>query len=77
MIILGNMHRPRGYMVEEKHFPDGTLHIELPNINVTMVTWFYENDAELFTLMCVKEHYGHIPTLYLPYLPHARMDRAD
>jgi ribose-phosphate pyrophosphokinase len=26
--------------------------------------------------MCIVDHYGHIPTLYMPYLPHARMDRV-
>jgi len=42
--------------------------------------WYYENDAELFTLICLKRHIDHHhgkgSVLILPYIPHARMDRT-
>lgn len=65
--------------VERKHFPDGTLHIDLPIEEVTTIRWDYESDAELFTLICLKKHYDQFSDnieLYMPYIPHARMDRV-
>ena len=58
-------------------FPDGTLHLSLPDEHIYGVKWNYESDAELFTLICIAKHYND-PTmeLYLPYIPHARMDRV-
>ncbi len=63
--------------LKQGHFPDGTLNIKLPHCNVDGIIWNYENDAELFTLICIAKHY-HNPemNLYMPYLPHARMDRV-
>ena len=41
------------------------------------IVWHYENDAELFTIMCIRDYYAsHKAILYIPYLPHARMDRV-
>jgi hypothetical protein len=45
------------------------------------ITWIYESDAELFTLICVKRHLeqwfeDNCFELDLPYVPHARMDRV-
>ena len=70
-------------------FPDGTLllKIEQDIINKCagtddiIIDWFYENDAELFTLICVKRYideafYDVSIHLNLPYIPHARMDRV-
>ena len=72
MISYGN--------IQISNFPDGTLHLTCPtNYGENMINWFYENDAELFTLICLKRHLDEAgcpsPSLYLPYLPHARMDR--
>ena len=39
------------YEVEPKQFPDGTLKLNLPTITPSQIAWYYENDAELFTLM--------------------------
>ena len=62
------------------NFPDGTLHLNCPmNYGTNEIKWFYEDDAELFTLICLKRHLDEAgcpsPRLYLPYLPNARMDR--
>lgn len=45
------------------------------------VDWYYESDAELFVLVCIVKHIRtHLKNaviyLYLPYIPHARMDRT-
>lgn len=70
-----------GIEIEQKRFPDGTLHAEFPRISFASpyvyIDWLYENDAELFTLICARNHYaGKKVRLYMPYVPHARMDRV-
>lgn len=66
--------------VIQSHFPDGTLRLEPPKLSHTFVSairWDYENDAELFSLICLKNHYCNDSiSLYMPYCPHARMDRV-
>ena len=65
------------YEVKQDHFPDNTLHVTFPDDEIYAIEWKYESDAELFTLICIAKHYNN-PTmvLYLPYIPHARMDRV-
>lgn len=65
--------------VKQGHYPDGTLMLHLSDTPIYMIEWNYENDAELFTLICIKKHYdqyGDNIVLVVPYLPHARMDRV-
>jgi ribose-phosphate pyrophosphokinase len=70
-------------------FPDHTLLLKISDevrhqcemTDDIVIDWFYENDAELFTLICVKRYidenfYNCNVFLYLPYIPHARMDRV-
>ena len=72
-----------GVKIEVGHYPDNTLLVKAPTLrgapdgHVTF-TWYYENDAELFTLICLKKHFAYKKTSYLwmPYCPHARMDRV-
>ena len=77
------MIRVNGYEIAAgTSFPDGTLSLKLPKIIPNMsdtysIAWYYENDAELFTLICIRKHYTHCRfELYMPYVPHARMDRV-
>ena len=69
-----------GQVIEQNHFPDGTLlmkHYEEPYGSYDRIEWFYENDAELFALICLRKHLKNRKVyLYLPYVPHARMDRV-
>ena len=67
------------YPVEANHFPDNSLHLNLPYLPPSsMIEWQYENDAELFTLICIRRFYeGHNMSLMMPYCPHARMDRVQ
>lgn len=46
------------------------------------IFWNYEDDSELFALKCIVKHIRNMyPAreiyLYLPYIPHARMDRVE
>jgi ribose-phosphate pyrophosphokinase len=83
------MIRVCGIDVKPGLFPDHTLLLKISseiieackNTDRVLIDWFYENDAELFTLICVKryidEHfYGCRIYLNMPYIPHARMDRV-
>ena len=63
----------------QERFPDGTLRLKTPVINPASsihISWNYENDAELFTIICLAKKYAsQTKVLTMPYLPHARMDR--
>ena len=73
--LYTNIYR-RTHIIKEEHFPDGTLHVSFPDEAIDAIEWKYENDAELFTLICARRYYANCkPTLILPYIPHARMDR--
>lgn len=73
------------FPVEQSHFPDNTLHPIFNNLcsfeDGHRIDWFYEDDSELFTLICMKgwcdDNEPHVPVdLFIPYCPHARMDRV-
>lgn len=71
MIKLGSQ------VVGQSHFGDNALHLILPNPDGWTTTWLYENDAELFSLICLRRHFDGIDMkLHMPYCPHARMDRV-
>lgn len=78
-----------GVEIKQGQFPDHTLLMKFdPNSDEfscdrgsMKVEWLYENDAELFALICVKKHLDRHFTnphvvLIMPYIPHARMDRV-
>lgn len=65
------------FEMKQDHFPDNTLHVSFPDEYINAIEWKYENDAELFTLICARRHYAECDMrLILPYIPHARMDRV-
>ena len=44
---------------------------------INHITWHYEDDSELFTLICIRRHLADSRVdLFLPYVPNARMDRV-
>lgn len=68
--------------VTPSHFPDGTQHLsaQVPPQPKYTISWFYENEEELATLIYLV---GHLKAkgiknlhLYMPYVPNARMDRV-
>ena len=76
-----------GIKVTQGNFPDKTLLMKFdPELipddkNDIEIWWFYENDAELFTLVCLKRHldqyfFPDTFRLFMPYIPHARQDRT-
>lgn len=69
-----------GKKIEQEHFSAGELKIKLPAYPCSQrinILWRYENDAEYFTIACIRRHYEmNICHLEMPYLPHARMDRT-
>lgn len=47
-----------------------------------IIQWYYESDSELFTVIALKDHISTLNptakvTLFVPYLPYARMDRTN
>jgi ribose-phosphate pyrophosphokinase len=82
MIKIGNT------KIDVKHFPDGTqmlLDCDIHNWNHSlgyyMITWNYESDEELLTLIYLVNHirktWQAAPIyLFMPYIPNARMDRT-
>jgi ribose-phosphate pyrophosphokinase len=78
-----------GKIVYQEHFPDNSLRIDPINDNrldlsfmgmapsPKKITWHYENDAELFTVICLRKHFANKEMILdMPYCPHARMDRV-
>ena len=68
-------------VIEANQFPDHTLLVKAPTLRGhsehVNITWHYENDAELFTLICLRKHYSQAKAiLWMLYCPHARMDRV-
>lgn len=72
-------------ILKEERFPDNTLRLlDFPTSEVkanNIIKWYYENDAELFTLICVTKHINEkFPeakiSLNIPFFPHSRMDRT-
>ena len=73
--------------IKINRFPDKTLSVfnfpsESINIkSINKIDWRYEDDSELFTLLCYVKHLREIDkninlNLFVPYLPHSRMDRT-
>lgn len=72
--------------INKKNFPDNSQNIKFPisaveNFSEVSIAWHYEDDSELFTLICLKryldENYPNKNViLYMPYLVNARMDRV-
>ena len=69
-----------GVVIEQNHFPDHTLLMKTNVVRccTNYIEWHYENDAELFTLICLRRHVGDdtLVELIMPYIPHARQDRV-
>lgn len=67
--------------ITPQYYPDGTLRLNLPPQGKNAaVEWLFENNEECVTLFFLvnhlKEHGTEKITLYLPYIPNARMDRV-
>lgn len=79
MIVLNNK-----FVIDQNHFPDGTLRLSVPNCYPMQISWYYDNDEELITLIYLVKHlrnsavgYPSQISLFMPYVPNARMDRTE
>lgn len=73
------MIKVNGAEVPQNHFPDNSLFVKLNKnlkANVPVIEWYYENDGELFTIVCLAKQIKTPCILKMPYCPHARMDRV-
>lgn len=77
------MIKVNGKKVLVERFPDGTTNVK-GNANlyndVVVITWNYENDAEYMAVSFLTKYYqshGNKVSLFLPYVPNARMDRVE
>lgn len=75
------MIKVNGTKIERGHFPDNTLLMKLDPLVATDpldILWNYEDDAELFALICIVKYYKNAKKkcLTIPYLPNARQDRV-
>lgn len=70
-------------IVEFDSFPDGTRNLKVnPKLfgKTILITWNYECDCEFVTLALLTKSYqakGCNVSLFVPYMPYARMDRAE
>ena len=72
----------RTQIVKNNRFPDGTLALDISKVyeDSAMITWLYESDAEMFTIMCIanilrRGGWCKYLELLMPYCPNSRMDR--
>lgn len=61
-----------------EHFPDNTLLLKTGNhiLKDVKIVWYYEDDAELFTIICLAKKAKGRKELIMPYCPNARQDRV-
>lgn len=61
---------------EISRYPDNTLLLKTKgNLEDIDIFWNYESDEELFAIICLAKK-AKVKRLYMPYIPHARMDRV-
>lgn len=75
------MIKVNGQTVDIGRFPDGTFLAKVftPETDIT-ISWFYESDAELASVMYLTKHFrahgAKYICLFMPYIPNARQDRV-
>ena len=74
-----------GEIIEQNHFPDGTLLLKEEGVwlggGSHMIEWYFESNEELVTLIFLTKHLKHHRPrkpikLYMYYVPNARQDRV-
>lgn len=63
---------------EQRAYPDGTPLIRAISPFTHDIAWHFDSMDELFTISCITRHLqerGFKTTLFMPYIPNARMDR--
>jgi len=75
------MFKTNGKLLEINRYPDDTPRLNIAaDADKIILEWFYEKDEEMilyFIARHLREQYAvKNLTLYMPYIPHARMDRV-
>ena len=75
------MFRINDVQIAVERFPDGTPRLNVPFVSGDVrIEWLYEKDEEMILFFIVNHIRDRYPvnyvTLYMPYIPHARMDRT-
>ena len=71
-----------GKIININHFPDGTILLkhDISRNRPHMIYWSFENNEELFALICITKHLRELKEdnirLVMPYIPNARQDRV-
>lgn len=83
MIRFNSFSHKAAPIIKVMHFPAGELHVTLEGIDsgdVLNMSWFYENNEELLTLLFVADAArrlgGIIGNIFIPYFPFGRQDRV-
>lgn len=66
-------------MIKEQHLLDIKKENDIPGFPYRKIYWLYESMEEFPTLCMIAEHlreHGYNVSLYMPYIPNARMDRV-
>ena len=67
-------------IIKSEKFPDGTKKIEQKPTEFAEITWLYETDDELATLIFLAKHLRDTGCktmrLFMPYVPNGRYDRV-
>lgn len=77
------MIKVNGEVVKFDSFPDGTQNLKVNSKffgKTIVITWNYECDCEFVSLALLTKAYqgkGCKVSLYIPYMPYARMDRIE
>lgn len=76
------MIKVNGKVIQLNQFPDGTLNIKSDRLfdDEVIISWHYKDDSEFMAVAFLTKHYqacGNEVSLYMPYVPNARMDRVE
>lgn len=67
-----------GDIIIEDNFPDGSLLVKYEPVQDSIITWHFENNSELWTVIALTKHIqskGYNVELYIPYCCNSRQDR--
>ena len=75
------MIKVNGEKIKVEYYPDGTQRLNIKPRSFNIIEWSYETEEELVTLIYITKHLKSSfvcksVSLYMSYLPNARMDRT-
>ncbi|WP_346961369.1 phosphoribosyltransferase family protein [Clostridium sp.] len=67
-----------GDIIIQDNFPDGSLLVKYEPVKDSIITWYFENNSELWTVIALTKHIqskGYNVELFIPYCCNSRQDR--